>query len=400
MSDDFDVSLAAASQRTWDVVIVGAGHNGLVAGLVCARTGLDVLLVERSSTVGGAARTERPFTKAPELPTSTGAYLVGLIQPELLERLDIELPLVRRDPHYFLPTTGSRHLLFGSDEAQLAAQFRRFFSERDYQAWRALSRELVALRDDVAPTWLEPPESIEETAARRVRPELQRTFIELCRGSVGAYLERFGFESPLLRAMYAVTDGYAGSSGSWNTPGTGMNFLIHNLCRLPGSDGTWMLARGGMGSISQAFASALFRAGGKLLRSQPVVSIEREGGRACGVVLELGCAGHLERLRHVHLGRRFERRNHVEVRGRGRVVPHPRAEHERALERGVVVLVLLGAVVVAAAETKQGQQRGRSQDVQGAGRGHCQALRFRYCKSSSIAGCKEGLVIRMGNFFQ
>ncbi|HTV17199.1 MAG TPA: NAD(P)/FAD-dependent oxidoreductase, partial [Polyangiaceae bacterium] len=186
------------------------------------------------------------------------------------------------------PTTGSRHLLFGSDEEQLAAQFRGFFSERDYQAHRELQRELAALRDDIAPTWLEPPESIEDTAARRVRPALQRTFVELCRGSVGAYLERFGFQSPLLRAMYAVTDGYAGSSGSWSTPGTGMNFLIHNMCRLPGSDGTWMLARGGMGSISQVFAAELFRAGGKLLRAQPVAQIEREGGSACGVALESG----------------------------------------------------------------------------------------------------------------
>lgn len=286
--DDFEVSLTAATERTWDVVIVGAGHNGLVAGLVCARGGLDVLVVEARPEIGGACRTERPFARAPELPTSTGAYLLGLIQPELLARLRIELPLVRRDPHYFLPTTGSRHLLFGSDRAALASQFRRFFSERDYQAHLALSHEIGALRDDIAPSWLEPPESIEDTAARLVRPALQRTFVELCRGPVGAYLGRFGFESPLLRAMYAVTDGYAGSSGSWDTPGTGMNFLIHNMCRLPGSEGTWMLARGGMGSVSQAFASELARAGGKLLRSQPVVHIEREAGSARRVLLAAG----------------------------------------------------------------------------------------------------------------
>lgn len=288
MPDDFDTSIASASGRTWDVVIVGAGHNGLVAGLSCARAGLDVLLVEARAVVGGAARTERPFSKAPLLPTSTGAYLVGLIQPELLERLQITLPLVRRDPHYFLPTTGSRHLLFGSDQAQLAAQFRQFFSERDYRAHLELQRELGALRDDIAPTWLEPPVSIEETAARHVRPELRDTFIALCRGSVGAYLDRFGFESPLLSAMYAVTDGYSGCSGTWGTPGTGMNFLVHNLCRLPGSDGTWMLARGGMGSVSAAFAAELFRAGGKLLRSAPVARIERAGGAASGVLLESG----------------------------------------------------------------------------------------------------------------
>jgi phytoene dehydrogenase-like protein len=286
--DNFEVSVQSASSRTWDVVIVGAGHNGLVAGLICARAGLEVLVVEAAATIGGAARTEKPFRKAPELPTSTGAYLVGLIQPELLDRLGIELPLVRRDPHYFLPTTGSRHLLFGSDAAALEAQFRRFFSERDLRAFTALTRELEALRADVAPTWLEPPSSIEETAARYVRPELRAPFVELCRGSVGAYLERFGFQSPLLRAMYAVTDGYAGSAGTWNTPGTGMNFLIHNMCRLPGSGGTWMLARGGMGSVSGAFASALFQAGGKLLRSQPVGCIERQQDCVAGVTLASG----------------------------------------------------------------------------------------------------------------
>ncbi len=267
---------------------MGAGHNGLVAGLCCARAGLDVLVVEAQGVLGGAARTERPFIKAPLLPSSTGAYLVGLIQPELLEQLHVELPMVRRDPHYFLPTTGSRHLLFGSDQAELAAQFRCFFSERDYQAYLALSRELEQLREDIAPTWLEPPESIEETAARFVRPALQATFIDLCRGSVGSYLKRFDFESPLLQAMFAVTDGYAGSSGSWHTPGTGMNFLIHNMCRLPGSGGTWMLARVGMGAVSAAFAFEPFAAGGKLLRSQPVAHIEREAGSANAVLLAGG----------------------------------------------------------------------------------------------------------------
>jgi phytoene dehydrogenase-like protein len=282
------VKREAAAQRAWDVVVVGAGHNGLVAGLVAARAGLSVLALESRAEVGGAARTERPFAKAPDLPTSTGAYLLGLIQPELLERLGLELPLIRRDPHYFLPTTGSRYLLFGSDPEELRSQFLRFFSERDYQAQLELDRELAALREDIAPTWLQEPLSIEDTAARHVRPELQRVFVELCRGSVGAYLDRFGFESPLLRAMYAVTDGYSGLFGSWNTPGTGMNFLIHNMCRLKGSGGTWMLCRGGMGTVTQTLAQAFVHAGGQLLRSCPVAQIETGGGTASAVVLESG----------------------------------------------------------------------------------------------------------------
>ena len=92
-----------------DVIIVGAGHNGLVAAILLARAGLEVIVLEEKDTVGGACKTERPFKKAPKMPTSTGAYLLGLPPPELLELLGVSIPLIRRDPHYFVPTTGHRY---------------------------------------------------------------------------------------------------------------------------------------------------------------------------------------------------------------------------------------------------------------------------------------------------
>ncbi len=203
-----------------DVVVVGAGHNGLVAALMLARRGLDVLVLEEKDVVGGAARTERPFARVPGLSASTGAYLLGLMPPELLQKLGVEMPLLRRDPHYFLPTTGKRYLLFGSDAAAMKEQFLGFFSEQDYRANQALQEEIGQIRDDVAPTWLTEPLSIEDTAAKYVRPALRKVFVDLCRKPVGQYLDRFGFKSDLLKAMYAVTDGFSGLNGDWDTPGT------------------------------------------------------------------------------------------------------------------------------------------------------------------------------------
>lgn len=272
----------------YDAIIVGAGHNGLASAVLLARKNLKVLVLEEKGIVGGAVRTERPFAKAPKLATSTGAYLLGLMPPELLQKLDLKIGLKRRDPHYFLPTTDNRYLMFGSDAQEMERQFVSFFSRQDWDAYTRLQDEVAKLRDDIAPTWLQEPVSIEETAERFVRAELRQVFIDLCRGSVGAYLDRFGFKSDLVKAMYAVTDGFSGLFGTWDTPGTGMNFLVHNMCRLPGADGTWMIAEGGMGSITQALARAAVEAGAEIRVNQGVARIETQGGVAQGVTTLAG----------------------------------------------------------------------------------------------------------------
>jgi len=261
-----------------DVCIVGAGHNGLVAAILLARAGLRVTVLEDKPVIGGAVRTEKPFRKAPNLATSTGAYLLGVMQPELIATLGVDLPLRRRDPHYFLPTTDRGYLLFGSDQTAMKQQFLRFFSEADWRAHERLNAEIAQLRDDVAPTWLQEPLTIEQTAERFVRPALRETFVRLCRGSVGDYLDRFDFKSDLIKAMYAVTDGFSGLDGTWDTPGTGMNFLVHNMCRLPGSDGTWMLVEGGMGTVTDRFAAAARAAGATIEVNAKVYAIETAGG--------------------------------------------------------------------------------------------------------------------------
>jgi phytoene dehydrogenase-like protein len=274
-----------------DVVIIGAGHNGLVSAVLLARAGLDVVVLEAAGVLGGAARTERPFPAAPGLGQSTGSYLLGLMPPELLRTLDVDIPVLRRDPHYFLPTPGGPgvpYLLFGRDRAATRAQFERFFSPRDVAADEAMQVEIAALRADLAPAWLAEPMSVERTADRHIRPQLQSTFIDLVRGSVSDYLARFGFKSELLRSMYAVTDGLSGLNAGPDDPGTGHNFLVHNMCRLPGADGTWMIAEGGMGSVSRAFADAARAAGAVIAADSPVASVTVDSGAASGVVLADG----------------------------------------------------------------------------------------------------------------
>jgi phytoene dehydrogenase-like protein len=269
-----------------DVAVVGAGHNGLVAATLLARAGLRVVVLEAESEVGGAARTERPFAKAPGLRQSTGAYLLGLMPPELCRLLGLDLPLLRRDPHYFVPTSGATarpYLLFGSGGAAPGQ-----LSPADRAAHAALHRELAALREDVAPAWLSEPLSVEETAERYVRLPLRETFIRLCRGTVADYLGRFGFASELLVAMYVVTDGLSGLSAGPDDPGSGHNFLVHNMCRLPGSRGTWMIVRGGMGTVAAHLADAASAAGAWLVTDAPVRGILLSHGAVTGVALASG----------------------------------------------------------------------------------------------------------------
>ncbi|WFE38949.1 NAD(P)/FAD-dependent oxidoreductase [Micromonospora sp. WMMD998] len=274
-----------------DVVVVGSGHNGLVSAVLLARAGLDVLVLEAAGVIGGATRTESPFPLVPGLRHSTGSYLLGLMPPELLATLDVTIPVLRRDPHYFLPTPGgpgSPYLLFGRDTAATRRQLTDMFSAADVAADDALQAELAQLRDDLAPAWLAEPLPVEETAERYVRPALRQVFVDLVRGSVADYLARFDFRSELLVSMYAVTDGLSGLNAGPDDPGTGHNFLVHNMCRLPGAGGTWMIAEGGMGTVSRTFADAARAAGARIVTGAPVTAITLDGGAASGVVLADG----------------------------------------------------------------------------------------------------------------
>lgn len=271
-----------------DVSIIGAGHNGLVASILLARAGLSVKMFESSGAIGGAARTEYPFKKAPELGHSTGAYLLGVMPPELIAELGLNIKLVRRDPHYFLPTLEDKYLLLGADSDKNDHQIKTFFSEKDAAAVKALEREIGMIRDDLAPAWLKEPFSLEITAEKFIRPELQSVFVDLCKNPVEEYLDRFEFKSELLLAMYAVTDGFSGLNASFGMMGTGHNFLAHNMCRLPNSGGTWMIAEGGMGAVTQGLMNIAIKEGVEIKKDSPVESVAITANTVSGLHLKNG----------------------------------------------------------------------------------------------------------------
>ena len=271
-----------------DVIIIGSGHNGLVCATLLARKGLKVVVLEEKDEIGGATRTEYPFTKAPKLGTSTASYLLGVMPPEILAELGANIPLIKRDPHYFLPTLDGRYLLFGSDGEEMKREFLQFFTEDDWLANQALRSEIAKIREDLAPSWLNEPLSIEETAEQYIRPKLRKVFIDLVKNPCEDYLARFGFKSDLLIAMYAVTDGFSGLNASFGTPGTGMNFLVHNMCRLPDSNGAFMIVKGGMGTVAREFSRLALEAGAQIYTNSGVEKILTENAQTSGVALKDG----------------------------------------------------------------------------------------------------------------
>lgn len=116
---------------------------------------MQVRVLEAREQVGGAVRTEFPYAKVPGLGQSTGAYLLGVMPPELISILGLRVATLRRDPHYFLPTLSSGYLLLGSDKEAERQQFEAFFSQADWGAHCALQVELAAFREDLGACWLQ-----------------------------------------------------------------------------------------------------------------------------------------------------------------------------------------------------------------------------------------------------
>jgi phytoene dehydrogenase-like protein len=283
--------------RTYDVAIIGGGHNGLTAAAYLGAAGLNAIVLERCDIVGGAAVTEEFH---PGFRNSVASYTVSLLNPKVIRDLELKrhgLKIVERQAATFYPVDQTRSLLMpyslAGRQKSLAA-----FSSRDAERLpefeATLGRATRVIQDLVLRTPPNAGSGLLEllkgaSLGRRVMGltlEDKRVLAGLFTKSVSDFLDHW-FESEVVKGALAF-DGIVGSYASPHTPGTAYVLMHHYFGEVNGKTGVWGHAIGGMGAITQAMARSAEARGVEIRTSAPVSRVLVENGAARGVVLESG----------------------------------------------------------------------------------------------------------------
>jgi phytoene dehydrogenase-like protein len=283
-----------------DVVIIGAGHNGLTCAAYLAMAGLRVRVVDRRKVVGGAAVTEEFH---PGFRNSVAAYTVSLLNPQIIADLRLHhhgLKIVERRAQNFLPTPDGGYLLTGEGRTQQSVAK---LSERDAGRIGAFTRELEGIADVLRAFVLRaPPNLVEGFGAgaireafnalgtanilRRLSLQQQRSLLDLFTRSAGEMLDD-RFESDLVKALFGF-DAIVGNYASPYASGSAYVMLHHAFGEVNGKKGVWGHAIGGMGAITQAMASAARGHGAEIETDAGAREVIVERDRAVGVILDNG----------------------------------------------------------------------------------------------------------------
>ena len=283
--------------KSYDAILVGGGHNGLVAACYLARSNWSVLVLERRYIVGGACVSEETF---PGFLVSTAAYVNSLFRPEIVRDLrlrDYGFELIERNPSSFSPFLDGRYLMLGPDGAANVREIAKF-SRKDAENYPKYEAMLERVASVIEPTLLQAPPNVAKPMLGdlfRMAPLGLRLgklgagmgeAIEILSGAARPILDRW-FESEQLKAPLA-TDAIIGAFAAPSMPGTAYVLFHHVMGETNGQRGVWAYVRGGMGGLTQALAKAAKDLGVEIRTNAEVAKILTRDGAVRGVVTSSG----------------------------------------------------------------------------------------------------------------
>ncbi len=282
---------------TWDAVVLGAGHNGLVTACYLARAGMKVCVVEKNDWVGGAA-VSRELT--PGFTYSNCSYVSSLFRPEIMRDLELSrhgLQILPYEGGAVLKEDGGFLAMYRDHDAN-RREFARH-SPRDAEAYDIYSRDVQRHCRFIRPLLLRTPPDPASFRPRDIGELIwigkhmsglsEQQIAEMVRFwtmSISDYLDHY-FENPVIKAYLAVS-AIIGTALGPMSPGSAYVLLHHYMGDVDGNIGAWGFARGGMGSITRALAASFTAAGGEIRTGSPVGKILVKNGRAVGVALANG----------------------------------------------------------------------------------------------------------------
>jgi phytoene dehydrogenase-like protein len=286
-----------AGDRTYDAIVIGGGHNGLVNGAYLAKAGLKTLILERRHLVGGAAITEE---LRPGFWFTTFSYALSLLRPDIVHDLELTqhgfMPLLM--PSTFAPMENGDYLLIGQDHGENQREIARH-SQHDADAYEAFNHDVLRvcraikpLLDQVPPDiFSDDPEELIRAAAmgsrlRHLDRKVIHDAVRLLTGSAADFLDDY-FESEILKG-YLASSSIIGTKVGPYSQGSGLVLLYHIMGEHDGEFGAWAFHKRGNGGFTQLLAKAAQAFGAEIALESPVERVITTNGRATGVALTDG----------------------------------------------------------------------------------------------------------------